>query len=279
MAENQAQEAMSGLTLSSDTKSAAALKQKVSSKKGSNSQPAPEKFTPYDPASAPTLSAGLPPEIWTIVQSAPASFTPQYFLDVSRNLLENPNLTASHLARAELSYTSFNDTSYNPHATTPLELAEIVKHLRTEYRPRLIEGGIDGYDLTWTVVRKLIPRNPKVDNALVQTCHLFSSTTPTTVSANGETEIVDAERYMVIYIPHVSQPEEIPYYHPIVQRLAILYTYFPTPSHLLSSAGHLSIYFDLFHSHPLDNRLSRTALKLLEVIHKHSRGRAAGYKK
>ncbi|KAJ4994366.1 hypothetical protein SVAN01_00195 [Stagonosporopsis vannaccii] len=279
MDENQAQEAMSSLTLEGDTKPTTNTKQKEPSKKGSNSQPAPEKFTPYDPELAPTFSTGLPPEIWTIVQSAPANFTPQYFLDVSRNLLENPNLTASHLARAELSYASFNDASYNPQATAPLEVADIIKHLRADHRPRLIEGGVDGYDLTWTVVRKLIPRNPKVDNALVQTCHLFTSTTPTIVCANGETETRNAERYMVVYIPHASQPKEIPYYHPIVRRLAILYTYLPNPSSLLSSAGHLSIYFDLFPSHPLDNRLSRTALKLLEVIHKHSRGRQAGYKK
>ena len=279
MIEDGAREAMSSLTLKEENSNAEAQKKKAPSKKESNSQPAPEKFTAYDPASAPTLSSSLPPEIWTIVQSAPAGFTPQYFLDVSRNLLENPNLTASHLARAELSYTSFNDASFNPQATTSLELADIVKHLRAEHRPRLIEGGIDGYDLTWTVVRKLIPRNPKVDNAMVQTCHLFTSTAPITVSSNGKTETVDAERYLVFYIPHVSHPEEIPYYHPIVQRLAILYTYLPTPSTILPSPGHLSIYFDLFPSHPLDNRLSRTALKLLEVIHKHSRGRQAGYKK
>lgn len=279
MAENEAQEAMSKLNLGNAGQQAPAQKQKIPNKKPPNSQPTSEKFAPYDPASAPKLSSSLPPELWNIVQSAPASFTPQHFLDVSRNLLENPNLTASHLARAELSYASFNDASFNPEAATSLELADIVKHLRAEHHPRLIEGGIDGYELTWTVVRKLIPRNPKVDNALVQTCHLLTSTTPVTISANGTTETADAERYMVVYIPHVSNPEEIPYYHPIVQRLAILYTYLPTPSPLLPSAGHLSIYFDLFPSHPLDNRLSRTALKLLEVIHKHSRGRQAGYKK
>lgn len=272
---------MSNLTLEGDQRTPQVQNQKGPNKKEPSSQLAPEKFTPYDPTSAPTLSSNLPPEIWAIVQSAPASFTPQYFLDVSRNLLENPNLTASHLARAELSYTSFNDASFNPQATTSLELADIVKHLRAEHRPRLIEGGIDGYDLTWTVVRKMIPRNPRLDNTMVQTCHLFTSTAEVTVSdpTSGKQETVSAERYLVVYVPHVSDPEEIPYYHPIVRRLAILYTYLPSQFSLLPSPGHLSIYFDLFPSHPLDDRLSRTALKLLEVIHKHSRGRQAGYKK
>ncbi|KAJ8116324.1 hypothetical protein OPT61_g2222 [Boeremia exigua] len=289
MTEDAPHEALSNLTLKGEgqevsnqktfDQKASDQKEEALNKKGSKPQPVPEKFTPYDPVSAPALSSGLPPELWNIVQSAPGSFTPQYFLDVSRNLLENPNLTASHLARAELSYASFNDPSYNPQATTSLELADIVKHLRAEHRPRLVEGGIDGYDLTWTVVRKLIPRNPKVDNAMVQTCHLFTSNSPVEIRVDGKTETVDAERHLVVYIPHVSHPEEIPYYHPIVQRLAILYTYFPVPPSLLPSTGHLSIYFDLFPSHPLDNRLSRTALKMIEVIHKHSRGRQAGYKK
>jgi tRNASer (uridine44-2'-O)-methyltransferase len=270
---------MSKTNLRDDQPTPDAQKQKAQNKKGSNSQPTPQKFTPYEPASAPILTSGLPPEIWTIVQSAPASFTPQYFLDVSRNLLENPNLTASHLARAELSYTSFNDASYNPEATTSLELADIIKHLRAECRPRLIEGGIDGYDLTWTVVRKLIPRNPKLDNTMIQTCHLFTSHAEIAIQTDSKEETFAAERYLVVYIPHIDTPDTIPYYHPIVQRLAILYTYFPSHPTLLPSPGNLSIHFSLFPSHPLDNRLSRTALKLLEVIHKHSRGRAAGYKK
>ncbi|KAF3052207.1 tRNA(Ser) Um(44) 2'-O-methyltransferase [Didymella keratinophila] len=283
MAENEAEKAMDSLSLEAEHSKTKPQEQKAPNKKNSNAQPTPEKFEPYDPASAPVLSTGLPPEIWELVQSAPASFSPQYFLDVSRNLLENPNLTASHLARAELSYTSFNDTSYNPQATTPLELADIIKHFRTENHPRLIEGGIQGYDLTWTVVRKLIPRNPKLDNMLIQTCHLYTSTAPVTVQLNGQEPPItlDAERYLIIYIPHASTPSQIPYYHPIVRSLGIIYTYFPSRSPLAGSLapGHLSISFNLFPSHPLDNRLSRTALKLLEVIHKHARGRAGGYKK
>ncbi|KAJ4364218.1 tRNA(Ser) Um(44) 2'-O-methyltransferase [Ascochyta clinopodiicola] len=276
---------MSNLTLGDDKPAQEARNSKTAGKKAQASQPVPEKFTPYDPASAPTFHSGLPPEIWSIVQSAPANFTPQYFLDVSRNLLENPNLTASHLARAELSYTSFNDATFNPSATTSLDLADIIKHLRAEHRPRLVEGGVDGYELTWTVVRKMIPRNPKLDDTMVQTCHLFTSTTPITIrnAASGEEESVEAERYLVVYIPHVDNPDSIPYYHPKVRRLAIVYTYLPSlaeaSSSAISSPGHLGIYFDLFPTHPLDNRLSRTALKLLEIIHKHARGRQAGYKK
>jgi hypothetical protein len=156
-----------------------------------------EKFSPYDLSTAPRITSGLPPEIWTIIQSAPAAFPPQYFLDVNRNLLENPNLTASHISRAELSYQSFTDATFNPKAETPSDLASIVKHLRPECQPRLVQGGIEGYDLEWTVVRKLIPRNPKLDDSMMQTCHLYTSKQDITIATtDGAEETVQAERYL-----------------------------------------------------------------------------------
>lgn len=240
------------------------------------------KFTPYDDSTAPTITSGLPPELWLLVQSCPGNFAPEYFLDTSRNLLENPNLTASHLARAELSYQSFADETFNPKANTPEDLASIVKHLRPECRPQLVAGGVEGYSLEWTVVRKLIPRNPKLDDSLMQTCHLYRSQEDITItSASAERETVRAERNIVIYVPHATDPDSIPYYHPKVRSLAMLYTYIPehvsTPS--LPAPGLLQIFYNAFPSYPIDNRLSRTALKLLEIIHKHSRGTSGGYKK
>jgi tRNASer (uridine44-2'-O)-methyltransferase len=256
-----------------------------------------EKFTSYKTNTWPKITSGLPPEIWTLAQCAPANFAPSHFLSVCENLLENPNLTASPLSRAELSYTSFTDATFNPEAETPEELASIIKHLRPECRPRLLQSGPQGYRLDYTVVRKLVPRNPKLDDALMQTCHLYVSeqdiSIAGTTTGEGDEEeekreqTVKAERYMVIYIPHVDEnnggPDAIPYYHPKVRALAILYTYFPgktgAAASVLDSPGLLSIYYDLFPQLPLDNRLERTALKLAEIIHKHARGRQAGYKK
>ncbi|PVH99240.1 DUF1613-domain-containing protein [Periconia macrospinosa] len=237
-----------------------------------------EKFEPLDLGNTSLIESTLPTEIWTLVQSARANFTPQYFLDVSRNLLENPNLTASHLARAELCYKSFTDATYNPEARSPHELASIVKHMKTDHQPRLVPA-LPGYKLEWSVVRKLIPRNPKVDAALLQTCHLYTSATEVTVRRkDGSTTTIDAERYLVIYLPHVSDPEAIPFYHPKVRGVAILYT-FQTEAPTDEPPGVLSLYYDLFPERPLDNRMSRTALKMLEIIHKHSKGRAQGYQK
>jgi tRNASer (uridine44-2'-O)-methyltransferase len=237
------------------------------------------KFEPVDLENTPVVESSLPPEIWTIVQSAPARFPPQYFLDVSRNLLENPNLTATHLSRAELSYKSFTDASYNPEATHSHELAGIVKHLKPDHQPRLMLGGVPGYKLEWTVVRKLIPRNPKLDEALQQTCHLYTSTEKVVVrEKDGSNSKFDAERYLVIYLPHVANADSIPFYHPKVRGVAILYTFQNQPSSG-AAPGTLSLYYDLFPERPLENRMSRTALKMLEIIHKHARGRVKGYQK
>ncbi|KAF2708276.1 DUF1613-domain-containing protein [Pleomassaria siparia CBS 279.74] len=250
-----------------------------------------DKFEPVDIIAAASShpSSGLPPEIWTLVQSAPANFTPHYFLEVSRNLLENPNLTASHLSRAELSYQSFTDASFNPSATHPHDLAKIIRHLKPDHQPLLVDGGVPGYALEWTVVRKLIPRNPKLDESLLQTCHLFTSNEDVVVRSHDgkareededeeEERTIKAERYLVVYLPHATDPDKIPFYHPKIRGLAILYTYHPTVSPG-KPLGTLSLYYDLFPQRPLDNRMTRTALKMLEIIHKHSRGRMAGYQK
>jgi tRNASer (uridine44-2'-O)-methyltransferase len=238
-----------------------------------------DKFEPVDVKNTPLIDPGLPPELWTIVQSAPANFTPHYFLEVSRNLLENPNLTASHLSRAELSYQSFTDASFNPAATHPHQLAGIIKHLKPDHQPLLVPGGVPGYTLEWTVVRKLIPRNPKLDDSLLQTCHLFTSTADVLIrTRNAPNRTIKAERYLIIYLPHASDPDKIPFYHPKIRGLAILYTYQPSTAPG-TPLGTLSLYYDLFPERPLDNRMTRTALKMLEIIHKHSRGRMAGYTK
>ncbi|KAF1949191.1 DUF1613-domain-containing protein [Byssothecium circinans] len=261
-----------------DQSTNASQKQKPKSKTTASSNADGSKFEPMDLEETPLIDSGLPPEIWTIVQSTPANFPPQYFLEVSKNLLENPNWTASYLSRAELSYTSFTDATYNPEATHAHELAGIVKHMKADHQPRLIPG-LAGYKLEWTVVRKLIPRNPKLDEALLQTCHLLTSTELVTVrEKDSSTRTMEAERYLVIYLPHVSDPDSIPFYHPKVRGVGILYTY-QTNAPSESAPGTLSLYYDLFPERPLDNRMSRTALKMLEIIHKHSKGRMQGYQK
>jgi tRNASer (uridine44-2'-O)-methyltransferase len=136
--------------------------------------------------------------------------------------------------------------------------------------------------MQWCVVRKLVPRNPKLDESLVQSCYLYTSNLRIR-DPEDEEKSVPAERYLIIYVPHTDTPDDIPFYHPKCARLAILYTYLPSlsssPSTSKLAPGTLSLSYTLFPTHPLDTRLIRTSLNLLLITHKHARGRAAGYKK
>ncbi|GME48391.1 AdoMet-dependent methyltransferase predicted [Neofusicoccum parvum] len=191
----------------------------------------------------------------------PCSFEPEYYQRVMLNLIRHPEISSTYLFRAEIFYDSFNDPEQ-----------KFVKHIKAEYQPRPCH--VPGYELQQTIVRRMIPRNPQRDNPLVQTCHILKS----------REEESSAERNLVIYIPHVQSAEDVPFYHPTVAALAFLHTW-PAKTadadkpQSLAGFGTFSIHYHLFPSHPLDNRLTRTALSLLTLINKHSLGQKAGYTK
>ena len=114
-------------------------------------------------------------------------------------------------------------------------------------------------------------------------------------------------------IPHVNAKEDVPYYHPVLRKLAFRYSATPSPVTASSLTGErvdsltpeqypeirgtisISILpFDeelpattsttapdaqLLSSHVLPNRTYRTCLHLLETLHKHGWGRLTGYQK
>ncbi|KAI9760939.1 MAG: hypothetical protein M4579_001315 [Chaenotheca gracillima] len=75
-------------------------------------------------------------------------------------------------------------------------------------------------------------------------------------------------RALVVYIPHASDPSEIPFYHPTVRAVGFLY-----------ASSTISIHYALFPSITLSTRLSSTAKHLLATIHKHGVGIMKGYVK
>ncbi|OCL09564.1 DUF1613-domain-containing protein, partial [Glonium stellatum] len=234
-----------------------------------------------------TITSGLPPELWTPIISTPSVFPPSYFLQVSKNLLKNPNLTSSHLFRAEIFYDSQNDASFNSSAQLAEDLSDFIQHMKAAYRPLVVPGGFPGYKLSWTVVRKLIPRNPQLDKPLVQTCHLFTSSDTKSVQESdgaksnklkGVDHTFTEERNLIVYLPHATSPDDIPWYHPPVRALATLYIWSPD-SASPSPPGNLSFYYNLFPGTELTNRMERTALNMLKIIHKHGHGQQEGYTK
>ncbi|KAK0647492.1 tRNA (uracil-O(2)-)-methyltransferase [Lasiodiplodia hormozganensis] len=210
-------------------------------------------FQPRDITQEPA-SFSLPDEIWTPMFETPCAFEPEYYQRVMLNLIRHPEIASTYLFSAEIFYDSFNDPE-----------GKFVKHIKTDYQPRPCH--VPGYELEQTIVRRMIPRNPQRDNPLVQTCHIFQNKDDSGSTSN-----------LVIYIPHAESASDVPFYHPTVAALAFLHTW-PSPTPDASPLGHFSIHYRLFPTHPLDNRLTRTALSLLTLINKHSLGQKAGYTK
>jgi tRNASer (uridine44-2'-O)-methyltransferase len=219
-------------------------------------------FEPKDLTTEPPVFQ-LPNETWTSLLSTPCGSQPEYFVQVMDNLLRNPNVTSSHLFRAEIFYDSACDSPIFEDPSSPdlEEQSTLLRHLKAEYRP--IQVTVPEYTLQRTVVRRLVPRNPELDNALVQTVHHYD------FSSDSE------NRTLIIYVPHVESPDFMPYYHPKAQSVAFIHTINSTAS----PSGSLSLHYRLFPGEPLTSRLQRTALNLLKIIHKHAAGQQAGYTK
>jgi tRNASer (uridine44-2'-O)-methyltransferase len=205
----------------------------------------------------------LPGENWASILSSPGGFEPSHFHHVVENLIKNPNITSSFLFRADIFYDSINDVTVNAQ-DEGAPFSQFAQYMKAEYRP--IRVTVPGYGHQRTFVRQMIPRNPQLDTSLVQTCHLYSS--KTTLEGHDE------EKNLVLMIPHISKPEEMPFYHPAVSALAMIYSWNST-----TKSGTVSIHYRLFPAVELDNRLRRTALNLLKTIHKHASGQQAGYTK
>lgn len=230
---------------------------------------------PYQPVDL----TGLPPKmqlpdnnIWMTVLESPCSFTPEIFDAVMLNLIKNPNLTSSHLFRGDILYDNVNLDA------DPAGPIDNLKDLETDHQPR--RASIEGFRQKRTMVRRLIPRNPQLDKALIQTCHFFQR-----LLSDEE-----QEQNVVLYIPHVDQPADMPFYHPPVAKVAFQHIWHPVgdssgttataTSTDLHPRGVISLSYALFPpTMTLTPKLERTALKLHQTIHKHGQGQLAGFTK
>ncbi|KAK4548134.1 hypothetical protein LTR36_010003 [Oleoguttula mirabilis] len=221
------------------------------------------KFQPIDRTrSSPSLH--LPDDRWMTVLETQCTFPPEIFHGVMLNLVKNPNITSSHLFRADIFYDSGDNAAHDHEGGTP----DLLKHLKAEYRP--LTASLPDYELIRTIVRQLIPRNPQLDRPLVQTCHFFQKL--------GEHE----ECNVVLYVPHAQQADDMPFYHPAVAKLAFLHSWRYAdndPNDDPQALGSISVSYSLFPNTTLTTKLERTALRLLQTVHKHGQGQLAGYEK
>ncbi|RMZ03743.1 hypothetical protein D0862_05528 [Hortaea werneckii] len=230
----------------------------------------PAPGTKFSPTYRDHLSASLlPDEIWMTILESGCTFPPEIFERVMLNLIKNPNVTSSHLFRADVYYDSGSD---QPKYFDSGGLGERgwTRHLKPQYRPRApgLEWEEKGYEVIRTIVREMIPRNPQLDRPLVQTCHFLQSM--------REHEQIN----VVLYVPHVDTIADMPFYHPAVSQLAFIYTwrYVSRQANNLAQ-GSIAIAYRLFDGQTMNKKLERTALRLGETIHKHGQGQLAGYEK
>lgn len=184
--------------------------------------------------------------LWTPIYKHSCTFPPEIFREVMVNLIKNPNIDSTHLFRADISF----DIAHSDYRSS-----------QSEIKPRLTQ--FSGYEMQTIMVRTLIPRKPKVDNPMDQTCILYEKQ-----GEQGE------QHSLVVYLPHFTSPSDSPFYHPAVKGIAFHHSYdTATPN------ATISIEYAFFDSLPRSAKLERTAQHLLASVYKHGQGRASGYVK
>lgn len=214
-------------------------------------------FSPeeYPPGSSPVFqdcSGGT--GAWKPMYKHACTYGPEVFAANMMNLIRNPNLNSKWLFRGDILYDRDLDT--DPHqGPNGADSAAAVQ-------PRV--HNIQDMPCKRIMVRKMIPRNNRRDAPLDQTC-TFHQSVPTEDSLNT----------LVIYVPHVSTPAEIPFYHPKVGGVAQLHEW-----NRSTKTGTISIHFLPFPEETgSDPKLQRIAYHLLEILNKHGHGMLQGYVK
>lgn len=205
----------------------------------------------------------LPNSAWLPVLQHSCTFPPELFESVSLNLVKNPNINSSLLFRADVLYDSRNNE------VTDIDLSEGERREGLE-KYNIRDGDMPGFEVSRTIIRRMIPRNPQLDKPIAQTCLFLQS-----VSTSG-----GVKQTVVIYIPHSPNVETVPWYHPRVQALAYLHSWSPSlPPDTLQ--GSVSLHYQLFPSEtiPLSPRLLRTGQHLLTTVYEHGQGQLTGYTK
>ncbi|KAF3807641.1 tRNA (uracil-O(2)-)-methyltransferase [Colletotrichum gloeosporioides] len=229
--------------------------------------------TALGPSAEPAIH-DLSGEIWHPLFRHECAFGPDVFEDVMMNLVKNPNINSSWLFRADI----LNDTDPGwvpePLPTSsdlPDQQQGVAAAAQAVQQP--VPVAFKDFRNDRVLVRRLIPRNTRRDDPLEQTC-VFASSTPdaTGVDANAGAA---GTRSLVVYLPHASSLDALPFYHPKVRGVAHLHEW-----DAARAVGTVSIHYLFFDEADFAvEKLVRTARMLLSVLYKHGQGRVAGYKK
>lgn len=181
---------------------------------------------------------------WTLACSqsqVDASLT--QFLEITDLLLEQVQLNSTHLFRADILHDSSGklETLYQKEAKTRSNSHQIGPESVPRDAPLF-----RGFKHDRTVLRRLIPRKPQLDDALEQTCLFYHN------ESNGDS--------LIIYLPHCVSAASMPWYHPQIKGLAYRFS--------SDTSSNLAVYYLPFPdtSLPIPDRLTRTFTSLLKTM-------------
>ena len=191
-----------------------------------------------------------------------------HFETAMMNVIREPNINSTAVLRADiLSESRFDITGSEPtiiesksqtfEVTDEENKAVNIDDLEVRYP--VVDEALE-LQISLSIIRRMVPRNPYKDFLINQTCLLMNST----------------ERYpessLVIYTPHIKEESECPFYIPYVKSVAIFF-----------HEGLLSVHYLPFQDQEIlmneSQRVVRTAWRLLQTAYKHSKGVMQGYEK
>lgn len=220
-------------------------------------------------------------------------FPPDHVYRTMVYLLRNPNMNSSHVFRADVLHDSSGilktprekERSLDSTLKTDLgadsgldvaclsngtDASASASEPEDEVKP-LPAREVPGFRLTRTVVRRFIPRNPRLDRHMEQTGHFYEKVVGSSSSGHGDS--TTARCVLLIYTPHAQSKDDLPWYHPMLRSLAFSYDfqYDTTPSRMgtgtggETGTGTMSIHFIPYDAEPIPTRLERTLLALLNT--------------
>lgn len=216
---------------------------------------------------------------WVPIYESEVDFDSRHFESAMHNIIKQPNINSTVILRADI----LKENVYDPEkgdttfvskliGKVPVAEAESPDNgVLTRYlddmsirQAELSESDIK-FDVKYEIVRRIIPRNPYKDHILNQTCLILSSGNENTKN----------DSILVVYIPHIKESHEIPFYLPPVYGVGILYHNSKLSIHYMPFGEDVSSLRDL----KVAERPIRIALRLLQTSSKHSLGQKQGYEK
>lgn len=253
-------------------------------------------FTPLDIRSSPSI---LGPE-WHSVFSCKVQFGSTDYEKALAHLIQEPNINSTTIMRTDILSDVFTRPEEIKSLLTTRGIAE--PHTDNSHSFSLLKSieqssndidsntmplslypddiavrqiHVEHFRLERQIVRRIVPRNPKRDPILNQSCLIYTDR----VADFGQHQ----DSILVVYSPHILTSTECPFYLPPARSVGLLY-------HENSISVHYLLYDDdisktngndhvPFEKRDPAERIIRIAHNLIQTAYKHSCGAKAGYKK